>query len=345
MAVHTLSRMAAGGIRDHAGGGFHRYSVDARWLVPHFEKMLYDNALLARALTRAHLLGATQLGAVAEETLDYVLGDLTSPEGVFYSARDADSEGEEGLFYLWTPAEVRDVLGRDEARLLTRVYDVSETGNFEGRNILHLPHDLDAVARREGIARDELERRLRDSLRALKDRRAARPEPLRDDKVLTAWNGFTIRALAEAGPALGRPDYTAAGARAADFLLGDDAARATACSASSRPGAPTSAGSWRTTARWATPASRSMRPRWKRAGSPRAARIADEVVARFWSPRREDVPRRAGRRRGAAGASPATSWTNATPSGELARGGAAGASGGAHRLGRARRGRRRRLRP
>ena len=102
MVVHTLSRMAAGGIRDHAGGGFHRYSVDARWLVPHFEKMLYDNALLARALTRAHLLGARHLGPVAEETLDYVLEDLTSPEGVFYSARDADSEGEEGVFYLWT---------------------------------------------------------------------------------------------------------------------------------------------------------------------------------------------------------------------------------------------------
>ena len=219
MASHTLSRMAAGGIRDHAGGGFHRYSVDARWLVPHFEKMLYDNALIARALIRAHLLGARHLGAVAEETLDYVLEDLTSPEGVFYSARDADSEGEEGLFYLWTPAEVAAVLGRDEARLVSRVYDVSEAGNFEGRNILHLPHDLDAVARQEGIGRDELDGRLRDSLAALKDHRAARPEPLRDDKVLTSWNGFTIRALAEAGPALGRPDYTAAGARAASFLL------------------------------------------------------------------------------------------------------------------------------
>ena len=219
MAVHTLSRMAAGGIRDHAGGGFHRYSVDARWLVPHFEKMLYDNALIARALTRAHLLGARHLGAVAEETLDYVLEDLTSPEGVFYSARDADSEGEEGVFYLWTPAEVRDVLGREDARLLARVYDVSEAGNFEGRNILHLPHDLDAVARQEGVGREDLDRRLGDLLAALKDRRSGRPEPFRDEKVLTSWNGFTIRALAEAGPALGRPDYTAAAERAAAFLL------------------------------------------------------------------------------------------------------------------------------
>ena len=283
MAVHTLSRMAAGGIRDHAGGGFHRYSVDARWLVPHFEKMLYDNALLARALTRAQLLGARHLGAVAEETLDYVLEDLTSPEGVFYSARDADSEGEEGLFYLWTPAEVRDVLGREDARLLTRVYDVSETGNFEGRNILHLPHDLDAVARREGVARDELERRLRDSLRGLKDRRAARPEPLRDDKVLTAWNGFTIRALAEAGPALGRPDYTAAAARAADFLLGTmrrggRLLRVFAAGRAHIGGFLEDYGALGNACQSLYEAT--LEARW----IAEAARIADEVVARFWSP-------------------------------------------------------------
>ncbi len=224
MAVHTLTRMAAGGIRDHAGGGFHRYSVDARWLVPHFEKMLYDNALIARALTRAHLLGARHLGPVAQETLDYVLEDLTSPDGAFHSARDADSEGEdgsheEGAFYLWTPAQIRELLGPDEARLLSRVYDVSDAGNFEGRNILHLPHDLDAVARQEGIAHDELGRMLGESLATLKAHRAARPEPLRDEKILTSWNGLAIRALAEAGPALGRPDYTRAAERAASFLL------------------------------------------------------------------------------------------------------------------------------
>ncbi|MDE2875222.1 MAG: thioredoxin domain-containing protein [Gemmatimonadota bacterium] len=283
MASHTLSRMAAGGIRDHAGGGFHRYSVDARWLVPHFEKMLYDNALIARALTRAHLLGARHLGAVAEETLDYVLEDLTSPEGVFHSARDADSEGEEGLFYLWTPAQVAAVLGRDEARLLSRVYDVSEAGNFEGRNILHLPHDLDAVARQEGVGRVELDGRLRDSLAALKDHRAARPEPLRDEKVLTSWNGFTIRALAEAGPALGRPDYTAAGARAASFLLhtmrrGDRLLRVFAAGRAHIDGFLEDYGAlgnaclslYEATleARWLTEAS------W----------IADAVVAHFWSP-------------------------------------------------------------
>ena len=224
MAVHTLTRMAAGGIRDHAGGGFHRYSVDARWLVPHFEKMLYDNALIARALTRAHLLGARHLGPVAEETLDYVIEDLASPDGAFHSARDADSEGEdggheEGAFYVWTPAELREALGPAEARLVARVHDVSDSGNFEGRNILHLPHDLDAVARREGIERDELDRLLRRALATLKAHRATRPEPLLDEKVLTSWNGLAIRALAEAGPALGRPDYTRAAARAARFLL------------------------------------------------------------------------------------------------------------------------------
>ena len=224
MATHTLSRMAAGGIRDHVGGGFHRYSVDARWLVPHFEKMLYDNALIARTLTQAHLLGARHLGAVAEETLDYVIEDLTSPDGAFFSARDADSEGEdghhvEGAFYVWTPAQIAALLDSDTARLLSRVHDVSEAGNFEGRNILHLPHDLDAVARQEGIGRDELDRTLRTALATLKAHRAKRPEPLRDEKVLTSWNGLAIRALAEAGPALGRPDLTRAATRAALFLL------------------------------------------------------------------------------------------------------------------------------
>ena len=220
MAVRTLARMAAGGIRDHVGGGFHRYSVDARWLVPHFEKMLYDNALVASALVRAHVLGAPGTAAVAEETLDYVLEDLRSPDGVFYCARDADSEGREGAFYVWTPDEVAGCLGREDAELFGRVYDVSAAGNFEGRNIPHLPHGFDAVAAREGLARPELERRMRESLAALKSRRAEREAPLRDEKALAGWNGLAIRALAEAGPALGRPDYTAAAAEAAGSLLG-----------------------------------------------------------------------------------------------------------------------------
>ncbi len=219
MAVHTLTRMAAGGIRDHVGGGFHRYSVDARWHVPHFEKMLYDNALVAGAMVRAHVLGAPGLGRVAQETLDYVLADLTSPDGVFYSARDADSEGEEGAFYLWSAEEVRDALDPEAARLLARVHDVSDAGNFEGRNVLHLPHDLDAIARQEGVERPVLERALGESLAVLRARRASRPHPLRDEKVIASWNGLTIRTLAEAGPALGRPDYAAAAERAGAFLL------------------------------------------------------------------------------------------------------------------------------
>ncbi len=219
MAVHTLARMAAGGIRDHAGGGFHRYAVDARWRVPHFEKMLYDNALIASALVRAHVLGAPGAAAVAEETLDYVLEDLRSPDGVFYSARDADSEGREGAFYVWTPDEVADCLGQEDADLFGRVYDVSDAGNFEGRNILHLPHGIEAAAGREGLAQEDLRRRMRESLAVLKARRAGREAPLRDEKALAGWNGLAIRALAEAGPALGRPDYTEAAAEAADSLL------------------------------------------------------------------------------------------------------------------------------
>ncbi len=136
--LHTLRRMAAGGMRDHLGGGFHRYSVDARWLVPHFEKMLYDQALLARVYLHAwQATGDEALRSVAEETLDYVLADLRDPAGGFYAARDADSEGEEGRFYLWTPAQVEAVLDPDDARLVERAYDVTAGGNFEGRSILH----------------------------------------------------------------------------------------------------------------------------------------------------------------------------------------------------------------
>ena len=223
MAVRTLERMAAGGIRDHCGGGFHRYSVDARWLVPHFEKMLYDNALIARSLVQASVLLGPERGSglaeVAEETLDYMIRDLGTPEGAFCSSRDADSEGEEGTFYLWTPEQVEEALGRSDARLLCRVYDVSEAGNFEGRNILHLPHDLDAVARSEGMSRDELDRVMAESLAGMMEARGSRPAPRRDDKVIAAWNGMAIQALAEAGRALGQPDYLLRAGMAAEHLL------------------------------------------------------------------------------------------------------------------------------
>jgi uncharacterized protein YyaL (SSP411 family) len=220
MSLHTLRRMAAGGMRDHLGGGFHRYSVDARWLVPHFEKMLYDNALLARAYLEAwQATGADDLRRVCESTLDYVLADLRHPAGGFLAARDADSEGEEGRFYVWTPDEVDAVLGADEGSLFRRVYDVTDVGNFEGRNILWLPHDVEAIARSQGLGMDALEERLAAARARLLAVRAGRPEPFRDTKVITGWSALMARALAEAGGALGRPEYVAAARDALRFTV------------------------------------------------------------------------------------------------------------------------------
>jgi uncharacterized protein len=220
VVTHSLAKMARGGMHDQLAGGFHRYSVDARWLVPHFEKMLYDNALLARLYLHAFLVtGDDELGEVTEKTLDYLLDDMRAPEGGFYSARDADSEGEEGLFYLWTAEEVDALLQRDDARLFRRCYDVSEGGNFEGRNILHLPHDLEAVARSENLRPEELREKLDELGAVLLEARSGREAPFRDEKVLAGWNGLAIQAFAEAGAALGRDDYRDAAATAADFIL------------------------------------------------------------------------------------------------------------------------------
>ena len=219
MAVHTLRRMAAGGLRDHLAGGFHRYSVDARWLVPHFEKMLYDNALLARAYLQGHLVtGEGDLRAVAEQTLDYLVADMRLPEGGFASARDADSEGEEGVFYVWTPEQLEALLEPEDAQLFARLYDVTPAGNFEGRSILHLPHEPEAVARAEGIEPEELRRRTEAARAVLLEARAKREPPFRDDKVLVSWNALAIRAFAETGAALGRPDFVRVASDAADFL-------------------------------------------------------------------------------------------------------------------------------
>jgi uncharacterized protein YyaL (SSP411 family) len=220
MALHTLRRMAAGGIRDHLGGGFHRYSVDAGWRVPHFEKMLYDNALLARIYLDAYkLTGAGDLRDVAEETLDYILADMRDPDGGFYSARDADSEGREGVFYLWSLDEVLEVLGEGDGRLLARAHGVTREGNFEGHNILWIPNDLEQVARSEGLTDEELHRSLADARARLREARDAREAPFRDEKILVGWNGMTIRSLAEAGSCLGREDYLAAASRGAEFIL------------------------------------------------------------------------------------------------------------------------------
>ena len=220
IALHTLRRMAAGGMHDHLGGGFHRYSVDARWLVPHFEKMLYDNALLARAYLEAwQATGAEDLRRVCESTLDYVLTDLHHPAGGFLAARDADSEGEEGRFYVWTPEQIDAVLGREHGTVFRRAYDVSATGNFEGKNILHLPHDLDALARSEGVTLDALEARLADARTKLLATRSGRTEPFKDTKVITGWSALAARSLAEAGGALGRDDYVAAARACLRFTL------------------------------------------------------------------------------------------------------------------------------
>jgi hypothetical protein len=220
MVTTTLDRMAAGGIYDHLGGGFHRYSTDARWLVPHFEKMLYDNASLAVAYLEGWQATHNEPYAqVVRQTLDYVLREMTSPEGGFYSSEDADSEGQEGKFYLWTPAEVAAVLGRQPAHAFGHVYDVSEPGNFEGRNILNRCKTPAQSAAILGRSEEELEAELATSRQRLLEARSARVRPGRDDKVLVSWNGLMIEALARSGAALGQPRYVDAAAGAARFLL------------------------------------------------------------------------------------------------------------------------------
>src|SRR5690606_10423851 len=189
--VHTLRWMARGGIYDHVGGGFHRYSVDARWLVPHFEKMLYDNALLARTFLSAHLAtGEEEFRFVAQDTLDYVLRDMTSPEGGFYSASDADSEGEEGKFYLWTPEEIDAVLGATDGERLRRAFGVTSRGNFEGRNILNLLPQGDVPEAEWHAAAAEGRATLMPVRQKMLEARARRASPGLDDKVVTAWNAM-----------------------------------------------------------------------------------------------------------------------------------------------------------
>ena len=223
-ALLTLRAMARGGIHDQVGGGFHRYSVDGHWLVPHFEKMLYNQAHLLRAYALAYrLTGDPLLARVARETADYVLRDMTSPEGAFYSATDADSEAEdgesvEGEFFVWTKNQLREALEPADAELTIRLFGVTDAGNFEHRNILFLDRPLDESATDFGLPLDGLLDRLDGIRERLYEVRERRLHPLRDDKVLTSWNGMTIRALAEAADALAEPAYAEAAARAAEFL-------------------------------------------------------------------------------------------------------------------------------
>ena len=217
----TLDAMAAGGIYDQVGGGFHRYATDAQWLVPHFEKMLYDNAQLTVSYVEGwQATGDEDYQRVARETLDYVLREMRSPSGAFYSATDADSvtpsgEREEGYFFTWTPAELGAVLSDDERELVTEIFSVTPGGNFEGRSILHRPSPLAAVARTRDVSRSAMREALDSAMAKLYEERATRPAPLRDDKVLTAWNALMISAFSRAGWAFAHPPYIEAASRAA----------------------------------------------------------------------------------------------------------------------------------
>ncbi len=216
----SLQHMANGGIYDQLGGGFHRYSVDAEWLVPHFEKMLYDNALLSRLYLHAYLVTNNPMySRVVEETLNYVVREMTSPEGGFYSTQDADSEGEEGKFFLWTPEEVKAGLLPDDAALFMRYYDVTERGNFEDKNILHVEQDAALVAADADVALLTLQDSLARSRQILFKVREKRVKPGRDEKILTSWNGLMLRSFAEAARYLNRPDYLQVAANNAEFLL------------------------------------------------------------------------------------------------------------------------------
>jgi uncharacterized protein YyaL (SSP411 family) len=216
----TLTKMARGGIYDQLGGGFHRYSVDALWLVPHFEKMLYDNALLSRAYLNAFLLTGNPLyRRIVEETLDYVLREMTSPEGGFYSTQDADSEGKEGQFYTWEQHEVENLLGGEEAELVYHYYGIVGEGSLEGRHVLHIPRQASLQARLHGISEEELWRRIEQGKSALFAAREKRVKPARDEKILTAWNGLMLKSFAEASQVLQRADYRTAAIGCAQFLL------------------------------------------------------------------------------------------------------------------------------
>ena len=225
MVAHTLRKMAAGGMYDHLGGGFHRYSVDSRWLVPHFEKMLYDNGQLTATFLDAFQLTQEPLfSRVAQEVLDYVAREMTAAGGAFFSATDADSStpsghSEEGWFFTWTPAEIETLLGAEGLALFKATYAVTDRGNFEGRNILHTPVSYAQVAARQGMSEETLRRKLAPYRKTLYDARAKRPAPILDDKILTSWNGLMISAFARGGRILDVPTYTQRAERAADFIL------------------------------------------------------------------------------------------------------------------------------
>ncbi|AIS31870.1 thioredoxin domain-containing protein [Methanobacterium formicicum] len=228
MIQETLKAMRKGGIYDRIGFGFHRYTVDQQWIIPHFEKMLYDQALLAMAYTEAYqATGETEYRETAEEVLEYILRDMRSPEGGFYSAEDADSEGEEGKFYLWTAEEIQDLLGPEDGALFQTVYSISPEGNFKdeargiktGKNILHRTKTWDEISAELEIPSDQLWWKMEHAREVLFPAREARIHPGKDDKILTDWNGLVITALSIAGRVFGREDYLVAAGEAVDFIM------------------------------------------------------------------------------------------------------------------------------
>jgi len=227
MVEQTLRAMRLGGIFDQVGFGFHRYSTDAEWLVPHFEKMLYDQALLALAYTEAfQATGAGKFKVTAKEVIEYVLRDLASPEGGFYAAEDADSEGEEGKFYLWTEEDVRKTLSPEDADLAVRLFEIKTGGNYaesvrkgNGENILHLARPLEQVASESQLNLDELILRLGRIQNLLFEARKKRVHPAKDDKILVDWNGLMIAALARASQVFGELRYLHAAVKASNFIL------------------------------------------------------------------------------------------------------------------------------
>ncbi len=220
MVEKTCTEMASGGIYDQLGGGFHRYATDAIWLVPHFEKMLYDNAQLTRIYL--HLFQITKnefYRRIAVETLEYVRREMLDERGGFYTAQDADSEGEEGKFFVWTPAEIADVLGADEARIFNFYFDVTEHGNFEEKNILNVRNSPSISAEQINVSEEKLKEVLERGRKLLFERRERRIKPFRDEKVLTAWNGLMLATFAEASAILQNEDYLNVAKKNADFIL------------------------------------------------------------------------------------------------------------------------------
>jgi uncharacterized protein YyaL (SSP411 family) len=230
MVEKTLQAMRSGGIYDHVGFGFHRYSTDSQWLVPHFEKMLYDQAMLAMAYTEAYqATGKEDYQKTAREIFTYVLRDMTAPEGGFYSAEDADSEGKEGKFYLWTQEEARQALGNEEADFVAQVFNIEKDGNFaeqasgkkSGANILHLRKSLGELASDLNLSQHALQKHLEVIRQKLFAYREKRIHPMKDDKILTDWNSLMIAALAKGAQAFDEPQYAEAAQRTADFILGN----------------------------------------------------------------------------------------------------------------------------